>query len=187
MSLKKAAFLDRDGVINIDHAYVHTPEEFTFIDGVFEACRLLQQAGFLLIIATNQSGIGRGYYTEDDFQKLCQWMKERFEENGGRVDDIFFCPHHPEKALPAYRMECDCRKPKPGMLLSAQKKWRIDMKSSLMVGDKPGDMQAALAAGVGTRIFVGKDGLCCPEPIAECTHTARNLLEAAEIMVGKFK
>lgn len=187
MSLKKAAFLDRDGVINIDHAYVHTPEEFTFIDGVFEACRLLQQAGFLLIIATNQSGIGRGYYTEDDFQKLCQWMKERFEENGVRVDDIFFCPHHLEKALPAYRMECDCRKPKPGMLLSAQKKWRIDMKSSLMVGDKPGDMQAALAAGVGTRIFVGKDGLCCPEPIAECTHTARNLLEAAEIMVGKFK
>lgn len=187
MSLKKAAFLDRDGVINIDHAYVHTPEEFTFIDGVFEACRLLQQAGFLLIIATNQSGIGRGYYTEDDFQKLCQWMKERFEENGVRVDDIFFCPHHPEKVLPAYRMECDCRKPKPGMLLSAQKKWRIDMKSSLMVGDKPGDMQAALAAGVGTRIFVGKDGLCCPEPIAECTHTARNLLEAAEIMVGKFK
>ena len=187
MSLKKAAFLDRDGVINIDHAYVHTPEEFTFIDGVFEACRLLQQAGFLLIIATNQSGIGRGYYTEDDFQKLCQWMKERFEENGVRVDEIFLCPHHPEKALPAYRMECDCRKPKPGMLLSAQKKWRIDMKSSLMVGDKPGDMQAALAAGVGTRIFVGKDGLCCPEPIAECTHTARNLLEAAEIMVGKFK
>ena len=114
-------------------------------------------------------------------------MKECFEENGVRVDDIFFCPHHPEKALPAYRMECDCRKPKPGMLLSAQKKWRIDMKSSLMVGDKPGDMQAALAAGVGTRIFVGKDGLCCPEPIAECTHTARNLLEAAEIMVGKFK
>lgn len=182
MTLKKAAFLDRDGVINIDHAYVHTPEEFTFIDGVFEACRKLQSAGYLLIIATNQSGIGRGYYSEEDFTYLCDWMKAQFAQNGVEIDDIFFCPHHPQKALEKYRCECNCRKPKPGMLLAAQQKWSIDMKASLMVGDKVSDMQAAAAAGIGTRILVGKDGLVRPEPVEECTHTAKNLLEATNFI-----
>lgn len=182
MSSVKAAFLDRDGVINIDHAYVHTPEEFQFIDGVFEGCRLLQKAGYLLIIATNQSGIGRGYYSEADFEKLCVWMKKRFADEGVLISDIFFCPHHPEKALGNYLQDCNCRKPKPGMLLAAQRKWDIDMKASLMVGDKRGDMQAALAALVGRRILVGKDGLACPQPVAECTDVARNLLEAAKLI-----
>ena len=185
MSLKKAAFLDRDGVINIDHAYVHRPDEFTFIDGVFKACQLLQKAGFLLIIATNQSGIGRGYYTEADFHQLCEWMKKKFEENGVQITDIFFCPHHPEKALEHYRVDCNCRKPKPGMLLAAQAKWDIDMATSVMVGDKAGDMQAALSAGVGTRILVGKDGLACPQAISECTHTAKNLLDAVKLITDK--
>ena len=182
MSSVKAAFLDRDGVINIDHAYVHAPEEFQFIDGVFEGCRLLQKAGYLLIIATNQSGIGRGYYSEADFEKLCVWMKKRFADEGVLISDIFFCPHHPEKALGNYLQDCNCRKPKPGMLLAAQRKWDIDMKASLMVGDKQGDMQAALAAHVGRRILVGKDGLACPQPVAECTDVARNLLEAAKLI-----
>ena len=141
MTLKKAAFLDRDGVINIDHAYVHTPEEFTFIDGVFEACRKLQSAGYLLIIATNQSGIGRGYYSEEDFSHLCGWMKEQFKQQGVCIDDIFFCPH------------------------------------------QAGDMQAAQAAGVATRILVGKDGLVRPQPIEESTHTAQNLLEAVNLII----
>lgn len=183
MSLQKAAFLDRDGVINIDHAYVHTPEEFTFIPGVFEACRQLQSAGYLLIIATNQSGIGRGYYSEEDFVRLCDWMKGKFARQGVQITDIFFCPHHPEKAIGAYRCDCDCRKPKPGMLLAAQKKWNIDMPASLMVGDKSGDMQAALCAHIGTRILVGKDGLQKPQATPECTHTAVNLLEAVQIVL----
>ncbi len=182
MSLQKAAFLDRDGVINIDHAYVHSPEEFQFIPGVFEACRKLQAMGYLLIIATNQSGIGRGYYTEKDFAELCDWMKAQFEHEGITISDIFYCPHHPEKAQGAYRCECGCRKPKPGMLLAAQKKWNIDMQSSLMVGDNAADMQAALASQVGTRILVGKDGHEKPESIAECTHTAKNLLEAVGLI-----
>lgn len=180
MSFTKAAFLDRDGVINIDHAYVHKPEDFQFIDGVFEACRKLQAMGYLLIVATNQSGIGRGYYTEKDFADLCDWMKAEFKREGVDIADIFFCPHHPEKALGAYRLDCDCRKPKPGMLLAAQKKWNIDMKTSLMAGDKAADMQAALAAGVATRILVGKDGHAKPASIPECTNTAKNLLEAVE-------
>lgn len=182
MSFTKAAFLDRDGVINIDHAYVHKPQEFQFIDGVFEACRKLQAMGYLLIVATNQSGIGRGYYTEKDFADLCDWMKAEFKREGVNIADIFFCPHHPEKALGAYRLDCNCRKPKPGMLLAAQKKWNIDMKASLMVGDKAADMQAALAAGVAARILVGKDGHARPESIPECTGTAKNLLEAVELI-----
>ena len=182
MSFTKAAFLDRDGVINIDHAYVHKPEDFQFIDGVFEACRKLQAMGYLLIVATNQSGIGRGYYTEKDFADLCDWMKAEFKREGVDIADIFFCPHHPEKALGAYRLDCDCRKPKPGMLLAAQKKWNIDMKASLMVGDKAADMQAALAAGVAVRILVGKDGHTRPESVPECTGTAKDLLEAVELI-----
>lgn len=182
MSFTKAAFLDRDGVINIDHAYVHKPQDFQFIDGVFEACRKLQAMGYLLIVATNQSGIGRGYYTEKDFADLCDWMRAEFKRKSVDIADIFFCPHHPEKALGAYRLDCNCRKPKPGMLLAAQKKWNIDMKASLMVGDKAADMQAALAAGVAARILVGKDGHTRPESVPECTGTAKNLLEAVELI-----
>ena len=182
MSFTKAAFLDRDGVINIDHAYVHKPQEFQFIDGVFEACRKLQAMGYLLIVATNQSGIGRGYYTEKDFADLCDWMRADCKRESVDIADVFFCPHHPEKALGAYRLDCDCRKPKPGMLLAAQKKWNIDMKASLMVGDKAADMQAALAAGVAARILVGKDGHTRPESVPECTGTAKDLLEAVELI-----
>ena len=174
----KAAFLDRDGVINIDHAYVHKAEEFEFIDGVLEACADLVASGFKLVIVTNQSGIGRGYYTEDDFHRLTEWMKEVFKKAGAPISAVYFCPHHPEKALDAYRCDCDCRKPHPGMLLQAQKELNIDMAHSLMFGDKQGDMQAALAAGVPTRILVGKDGKTLPNAVPECTSVALNLRQA---------
>ena len=141
----KAAFLDRDGVINIDHAYVHRPEEFQFIDGALQACRELVKAGFALIVVTNQSGIGRGYYSEADFEHLCQWMKEQFADAQAPITAIYYCPHHPTKALGSYRVDCTCRKPAPGMLLKAQADYDIDMSRSLMIGDKSSDMAAALA------------------------------------------
>lgn len=174
----KAAFLDRDGVINVDHAYVHKAEDFEFIDGVLDACADLVAAGFKLVIVTNQSGIGRGYYTEDDFHRLTEWMKEVFKKAGAPISAVYFCPHHPEKALDAYRCDCDCRKPHPGLLLQAQKELNIDMAHSLMFGDKQGDMQAALAAGVPTRILVGKDGKTLPNAVPECTSVALNLRQA---------
>lgn len=183
-NLKKAAFLDRDGVINFDYAYVHTPENFNFIPGVFEACLKLQELGYIIIIVTNQSGIGRGYYTEEDFNSLSKWMQTRFLEHGVKISDIFFCPHHPEKAKPPYRQYCNCRKPEPGMLLSAKQKWSIDMPNSLMVGDKPSDMLAAMKARVGTRILVGTDGKSMPEPVQDCTNTALNLLNAVKLILG---
>ena len=181
--MKKAAFLDRDGVINIDHAYVYRPEEFEFVDGVFEAAQALVQAGYDLVVVTNQSGIGRGYYSESDFAHCCDWMKARFAEVGAPISAIYFCPHHPEKALEAYRCVCDCRKPAPGMILRAHKEHGYDLSASLMVGAKLSDMKAAANAGVGTRIQVGKDGREIPALEAPATHVAQNLREAVSIFL----
>ncbi|MGP9799930.1 D-glycero-beta-D-manno-heptose 1,7-bisphosphate 7-phosphatase [Rheinheimera sp. NSM] len=152
--IRKAAFLDRDGVINIDHGYVSQPEQFEFIDGVFDACRHIQQQGYLLIVVTNQSGIGRGYYNEQQFHNLTDWMKAQFQSHGVTITDVFFCPHHPVKANPPYQIDCDCRKPAPGMLLQAINKHKLDPGQSLMLGDKKADMQAAKAAGVKRKVLV---------------------------------
>ena len=181
--MKKAAFLDRDGVINIDHAYVDRPEEFEFVDGVFDAAKALVDAGYELVVVTNQSGIGRGYYSEADFAHCCEWMRARFAEVGAPISAIYFCPHHPEKALDAYRCQCNCRKPEPGMILRAQSEHGYELSASLMVGDKLSDMKAAAAAGVGTRIQVGKDGRETPTLETPATHVALNLREAVSIFL----
>lgn len=154
MTLRKAAFLDRDGVINVDHGYVSSAEQFEFIDGVFAACQHLQQQGYLLIVVTNQSGIGRGYYNEAQFWQLTAWMKAQFEAHQVKLTDVYFCPHHPINAKPPYQIECGCRKPAPGMLLQAIEKYQIDPAQSLMLGDKKADMQAAKAAGIARKVLV---------------------------------
>ena len=153
-TLRKAAFLDRDGVINIDHGYTYKPEHFDFIDGVFDACRHLQSLGYLLIVVTNQSGIARGYYDEQDFAVLTSWMKQQFAAHGVKIDGVYYCPHHLEKGQVPYNIDCDCRKPNPGMLLQAIREYGIDPAQSLMVGDKAADMQAATAAGVARKFLV---------------------------------
>ena len=152
--MRKVLFLDRDGVINIDHGYLYKPEQFEFIDGVFEGCRQFQQAGFDIAIITNQSGIGRGYYTESDFAKLTQWMVAEFNNQHINILDVKYCPHHPEKANPKYLKVCECRKPAPGMLLEVINQHQVDPKMSIMVGDKPSDMQAAINAGIATKYLV---------------------------------
>lgn len=179
----KVAFLDRDGVINIDYGHVHSTENFVFIPGVFDACFELQEAGYSLIIVTNQSGIGRGLYDEKDFFVLSDWMKRKFLEHRVKISDIYFCPHHPNQARFPYRKICSCRKPEPGMLLAAKKKWNIDMSNSIMVGDKQSDMVAAMRAQVGRRILVGTNGYKMPEAVTECTDTAQNLLEAVNLFL----
>ena len=150
----KALFLDRDGVVNIDHGYIHQPEKFEFIKGVFEACKQFQQAGYKIIVVTNQSGIGRGYYSEQDFHKLTAWMVDQFKKNQVDILDVYFCPHHPEKANPPYKQDCACRKPQPGMLLQGLAEHSLDPKTSIMVGDKGSDMKAALAAEFGHKYLV---------------------------------
>ena len=144
---KKVVFIDRDGVINKEVGYLHKIRDFEFIDGVFDACLHFQKLGYSLIIITNQSGIARGYYNEDDFHLVNNWMIDQFENQGVSILDVFFCPHGPEST-------CDCRKPKPGMFNQANDKYNIDMENSWMIGDKEADVQAANAAGIKNTILV---------------------------------
>ena len=143
----KTIFLDRDGVINKEINYLHKIEDFEFIDGVFEACQYLESQNYKIIITTNQSGISRGYYTESDFQKITKWMLSQFNNNNIDILDVIHCPHLPSDF-------CDCRKPKPGMLLSAKTKHNIDMENSWMIGDKENDIKAANNAGIINTILV---------------------------------
>lgn len=149
----KVLFLDRDGVINIDHGYVHRIEDFHFVDGIFDLCRRARTANYQIIIVTNQSGIARGLFDSNDLEKLHQWMTGVFRKEGVDILDIFYCPHHPEHSVSESERNCSCRKPKPGMLDAARTMHGIDMRCSIMIGDKLSDRQAALAAGVG-RFFL---------------------------------
>lgn len=154
---RAALFLDRDGVINVDHGYVCRPEDFDFIEGVFDLVATAHRLGYLVVVVTNQAGIGRGYYSEADFHVLTAWMRQRFVEHAGYIDAVYFCPFHPEHGVGEYRRESNCRKPAPGMLLQAGRELDIDFGKSILVGDKPSDMAAGRAAGVGTLLHFGGD------------------------------
>jgi D-glycero-D-manno-heptose 1,7-bisphosphate phosphatase len=153
---RPALFLDRDGVINEDRPYVHRVEDFRFMDGIFSLVLAAQQAGYLIVVVTNQSGIGRGLYTENDFWTLTGWMLEQFAQGGCHIDGVYFCATHPEHGLGSYRVESVFRKPGPGMLLQAAAELKIDLARSILVGDKQSDIQAGIAAGVGLNIFLTK-------------------------------
>jgi D-glycero-D-manno-heptose 1,7-bisphosphate phosphatase len=133
-------------------------DDFKFIDGIFDLCRAAKRAGYLLIVVTNQAGIGRGYYSETDFLTLTHWMRERFKEEGASISDVFFCPHHPEHGMGHYRQDSFDRKPNPGMLLRAAELYGLDLAASIMIGDKDSDMQAARNSGVGVRCQYLADG-----------------------------
>jgi len=150
----KAVFLDRDGVINKDHGYVYKVENFDFVMGIFDFCRYVKRLGYKIIIVTNQSGIGRGYYTESNFSELTAWMKAQFAHNKCPIDAVYYCPHHPEKATAPYLQYCDCRKPAPGMLLKAIEDFDLAPSECVMIGDNETDMQAAKASGIGRKILL---------------------------------
>ena len=142
---KRAIFLDRDGVINIEVEYLSDPKNFEFIEGSVEALRILKQKGFILIIITNQAGIARGYYTKEALNEIHKKMNRLLKEQDVVLDDIFYCPHHPD-----FTGACDCRKPKPGMILKAKEKYNIDLQNSYMVGDTLRDIESGLAANCKT-------------------------------------
>ena len=147
----KALFLDRDGVINEDYGYVYKKEDFKFKEGIFKLLKLFKD--YQIFIVTNQSGIARKYYTETEFHKLMDWVKEEFEKQGIEIIDIEFCPHHPE-----ITGVCECRKPNAGMILNLAQKYDIDLKNSIMIGDKDSDIQAANKAGI-IKTYLVKDNL----------------------------
>ena len=149
----KAVFLDRDGVINIDYGYVSSIDKFEFKEGIFELLKFLQEKDFILFVVTNQSGIARGYYSEEDFHKLMNFMINEFQKREIKINDYKFCPHHPN-----ITGECDCRKPKPGMILDLAKKYNVDLKNSVMIGDSLSDIEAAKNAGI-KRAYLVKNSL----------------------------
>jgi D-glycero-D-manno-heptose 1,7-bisphosphate phosphatase len=161
--MSKALFLDRDGVINVEKNYVYKIEDFEFIDGIFEFVKKFQDKGYLVFVVTNQAGIGRGYYTEEDFRILTDWMNEEFKKQGIIINGVYYCPHHPTYGKGKYKKDCECRKPKPGMILKAKADFNIDLGKSILIGDKESDLEAGRKAGVGylyridNHVFVDKE------------------------------
>jgi D-glycero-D-manno-heptose 1,7-bisphosphate phosphatase len=154
MGEKKAAvFFDRDGVININHGYVHKADNFDWVEGAKEAIKYLNDKGTLVFIFTNQSGVARGFYQESDVQALHHWMQQELAKVGAHVDQFAYCPHHPEGIVEEYAQSCDCRKPEPGMLLSLLEQWPVDREKSFVVGDHMTDLQAGAAAGFRGLLF----------------------------------
>ena len=145
---QRALFLDRDGIINEDLGHVCRIENFHFLPNLFAVCRRFRDAGFKLVVVTNQAGIAKGYYTVEDFIILSDWMSAEFIKAGAPLSGIYYCPHHPDGKVAEYRKICDCRKPAPGLLLRAQQDLRLNMSKSILVGDKDSDILAGRAAGV---------------------------------------
>lgn len=155
---RRALLLDRDGVVNVDHGYVHTPERTQWLPGIFDRVREARAAGYLPIVVTNQAGIGRGYYDEAAFFAYTAWMHAQFAAQGAPLLATYWCPHHPEAGGGGYRVACACRKPAPGMLLAAAAAFALDLSGSVLVGDKASDLAAGRAAGVGSLLQVADDG-----------------------------
>ena len=192
----RALLLDRDGVVNVDHGYVGTVGRFAFMDGIFELTRGAADRGYRIVVVTNQSGIARGYFGEDDFARLTRWMTDAFEARGVALAAVVHCPYMAGAPLPAWDRDSVWRKPNPGMILEARRRLGLDLARSVFLGDQPTDMAAARAAGVGLRLLLAPardpdspDALCpdalCPDapcPDAPCPDahaTVRTLAEAA--------
>jgi D-glycero-D-manno-heptose 1,7-bisphosphate phosphatase len=174
---KAALFLDRDGVINEDANYVYRPDQVVFLDGIFDLVRTANLRDMPVIVVTNQAGIARGFYTEDDFHALMDWICGHFLAHGARLDAVYFSPFHAEHGTGVYRRDSDCRKPKPGLLLQAAREWAIHLPHSVIVGDKPSDMAAGAAAGVTHRWLLSPE----TAPLDEIDYVqVRSLTEAAE-------
>ena len=181
--MKRAVFIDRDGTINVEKEYLYLSEEFEFIPGAVKAIRFLNEAGFLVVVVTNQSGVARGYYTEEDVHLLHRHIASRLEQSGARVDAWFYCPHHPA-GRGSYALPCRCRKPQPGMLQEAALRFDIDLESSIMIGDKLVDVAAGRAAGCRSILVRTGYGADEESSLPESVDVFDDLLAAAEYLVG---
>jgi D-glycero-D-manno-heptose 1,7-bisphosphate phosphatase len=173
---RQTLFLDRDGVINVDYAYVHRPENFEFLPGIFDLVRSANDLGYAVVVVTNQAGIGRGFYSELDFHSLTQWMLDQFRQHASRIDAVYFSPFHPEHGVGEYKRESSCRKPGPGMLLRAAEDLDLDLDRSIILGDKPSDLAAGVAAGVPHRWLLTNSVEQCDE----ATERVSSLQDALE-------
>lgn len=149
----KAIFFDRDGVLNTDKGYLYKIEDLEWVEGALQALAYAREQGYLVFVVTNQSGIARGYYTVQDMQKLHEYMQKVAQKNGGKIEKFYYCPHLKEGTVAEYAIDCDCRKPKPGLILKACKEYAIDLEASLLIGDKQRDVESAEAAGIKGYLF----------------------------------
>jgi D-glycero-D-manno-heptose 1,7-bisphosphate phosphatase len=155
-ALKGAVIFDRDGVLNKDVGYAHRPDQIEWVEGAIAAVKAVNDAGLFAFVATNQSGVARGFYSEADVQALHAWMNAEFAKHGARIDAFAYCPHHAEATVEGYGVECDFRKPGPGMILSLLRRFPVDPARAVMIGDNESDVAAAEAAGiVGVRFRGG--------------------------------
>ena len=152
--MRPALFLDRDGVINVETNYVSRIDDFIFMDGIFDLCRSAVAVGMAIVVVTNQAGIGRGYYTEAQFQTLSDWMCKRFFDEGAAIDGVYYCPYHAEHGIGKYKADSFDRKPNPGMILRARDELGLLLEDSILVGDSASDIAAARAANVGRAILM---------------------------------
>lgn len=188
--MNRAIFLDRDGTINVEKHYLHKIEDFTFLPNAIEGLKLLQNAGYLLVIVTNQSGIGRGYYTVEDFLTLNDWMLEILINQGVKIDKVYFCPHHPEARTEKYRVDCECRKPKVGMYQQAITELDIDVDASFAIGDKIRDCSICEQTNCQGFLIAEneKSGIIAQVKNGEIArvHYADNLYESAKLIVNSI-
>lgn len=155
--LRPVAFLDRDGVVNADRGYVHQIEDFEWMPGAIEAIKYLNARGYVVALVTNQSGIGRGLYGEEEFMFLTLWMLNEVERAGGHIDAVYYCPHHPESESDEYKASCRARKPGPGMLERAEMDYAVDKSRSFLVGNRDSDIGAAQAFGIDGHLYEDGD------------------------------
>lgn len=182
--LRPAAFIDRDGVINRDLGHVHRKQDFEIIPGTIAGLAALQAYGFALIVVTNQAGIAKGLYDEKCFLSLTQYMEKLLEREAVWLDGVYYCPHHPQGAVAAYRKECECRKPRPGMLLRAAGELGLDLASSVLVGDKRSDIEAGRSAGVSRCVLVQSGHRVTSDDIASADICLPDLRAAASWLMS---
>jgi D-glycero-D-manno-heptose 1,7-bisphosphate phosphatase len=180
---RRAVFLDRDGVINEERGYVHTPDQFILIPRVVAAIRNLRLSGFKVVVITNQSGVARGFFNVATVDKLHRHFQEILGAEGEHVDGIYYCPHHPEGTVTEYAVHCDCRKPMPGLLLQAAKELNLDLSASYLVGDKLSDIQAGRQASLREEFLVRTGHPLSGEAISYANYVVNDLYEATSVIL----
>lgn len=184
--MNKAVFLDRDGTINVEKNYLYKIDDFEFIEGVPEAIKMLNDAGYLVIVVTNQAGIARGYYKEEEMRKLHKHINNELKKYGAHIDAYYFCPHHPEHGIGDYKLDCNCRKPKSGMLEWASKEFNIDNGKCYIIGDKISDVQSG--DGLNISGILVKSGYEFNEKLIPAKYVIKdNLLESVKYIIRNLK
>ncbi|MAG50565.1 D-glycero-beta-D-manno-heptose-1,7-bisphosphate 7-phosphatase [archaeon] len=178
--MNKAIFFDRDGTINVDKGYVYKLEDLEFEKNAIEGLKELTKTEYKLIVITSQSGVGRGYYTEEDMHKFNHELIRRLNEKGIKIENIYFCPHHPEKGIGKYKVDCDCRKPEPGLIMGAKNEYNLTLQDSIMIGDKTSDIEVGKRSRCKTILVKTGEGGKDKSYNIKPDYVADDLLDAAK-------